>query len=108
MKKRFDDQKILFITSIIQKVFLGLYIIMIILGTYVPFVTFEAVRFVFMLPVVPVCFIVNLVAVISSRNKNENKQYESGHLGYIFTSAFIMIIAWFIIWSIFVCGNGFI
>ena len=108
MKKRFNDEKTLLITSIIQKIFLGLYIIMIILGTYIPFVTFEAVRFVFMLPVVPVCFIVNLVAVIFSRNKTENKKYESGHFGYIFTSAFIMIVAWFIIWSIFVAGNGFI
>ncbi len=98
MKKRFDVPTTFIITGIIQAVFFLLYLAA---GIYVIFAP-ELDRNVFdffgasmaLIPVIPVCFGCNVIALISSRYINGKSEKEGGKWLYIILSAVVMSVAW--------------
>ena len=98
MKKRFDVPTTFIITGIIQAIFFILYLVA---GLYVIFAT-QLDRNVLdffgahmaLIPVIPICFCCNVIALISSRYKNGKSEKEGGKWLYIILSAVVMSVAW--------------
>ena len=98
MKKRFDVPTTFIITGIIQAIFFILYLAA---GLYVIFAP-ELDRNVFdffgasmaLIPVIPVCFGCNVIALISSRYINGKSEKEGRKWLYIILSAVAMSVAW--------------
>ena len=98
MKKRFDVPTTFIITGIIQAIFFILYLAT---GLYVIFAT-QLDRNVLdffgahmaLIPVIPICFCCNVIALISSRYKNGKSEKKGGKWLYIILSAVVMSVAW--------------
>lgn len=98
MKKRFDIPTTFVVTGIIQAIFFILYLAA---GLYVIFAT-QLERNVLdffgahmaLVPVMPICFCCNVIALISSRYKNGKSEKEGRKWLYIILSAVAMSVAW--------------
>ena len=101
MKKRYNAKKTFTITGIIQAVFLFLYLVPIIYasllwsqGLAVSLEIWKLVRNFFLLPVAPICFIVNCIGLVFLRNETSIL----GKIEYILlflSEIFFMSVAWF-------------
>jgi hypothetical protein len=54
----------------------------------------------------PICFICNIVALISARDENGKGEKEGGKWLYIILSAFAMLIAWFAYIGVWITFTG--
>ena len=112
MKKRYNVKKTFTITAIIQAVFLLLYLVPIIYssllwsqGLGVSLEIWKLVSNFFLLPVAPICFIVNCIGLVFLRNETSIL----GKIEYILlflSEIFFMSVAWFFLWGLFVASNG--
>ena len=112
MKKKFDAKKTFIVTGIIQAVFLLLYLVPIIYASFlwsqglgVSLEIWMLVRNFFLIPVAPICLIVNFISLIFSR-KETSKLEKMQYIGLFFSEIFFMGIAWFFLWGLFVAYNG--
>jgi hypothetical protein len=100
-KKRYNVKKTFIVTGIIQGVFAIIYLMPWVYVAYSPQITrdvLDAFGFLFVLsvifPVMPVCFICNIVALISARDENGKGEKEGIKWLYIILSALAISIAW--------------
>ena len=101
-KKRYNIQKTFIVTGMIQAVFALIYCVPGIYAIFSPQIArdvLDAFGYLFVLlsviiPVMPICFICNVVALISARDENGKGEKEGRKWLYIISSALIMIIAW--------------
>ena len=112
MKKRYNVKKTFTITGIIQAVFLILYLVPIIYaillwsqGLGVSLEIWKLVRNFFLLPVAPICFIVNCIGLVFLRNETSIlKKIE--YILLFLSEIFFMSVAWLFLWGLFVACNG--
>ena len=65
----------------------------------------KLVRNFFLIPVAPICLIVNFISLIFSR-KETSKADKLGYMGLFLSEILFMGIAWFFLWGFFVALNG--
>ena len=102
-KKRYNVKKTFIVTGIIQAVVALLYSVPGIYVIFSPEITRDVldafgyllVLLSFIIPVMPICFICNAVALISARDENGKGEKEGRKWLYIILSALVMIAAWF-------------
>ncbi len=103
-KKRYNVKKTFIVTGIIQAVVALLYSVPGIYAIFSPQITrdildafgYLLVLLSIIIPVMPICFICNVVALISARDENGKGEKEGRKWLYIILSALIMTIAWFL------------
>ena len=103
MKKKFNVKKTFIVTGIIQAVVALLYSVPGIYAIFSPEITRDVldafgyllVLLSFIIPVMPICFCCNVIALISSRYINGKSEKEGRKWLYIILSALVMIAAWF-------------
>ena len=112
MKKKFNVKTTFIVTSIIQACFLILYLVPVIYshflwsqGLSVGLEIWIIVRNFFLIPVAPICLIVNFISLIFSR-KETSKADKLGYMGLFLSEILFMGIAWFFLWGLFVSYNG--
>lgn len=101
--KKIQRQKTFIVTGIIQAVVALLYSVPGIYAIFSPEITRDVldafgyllVLLSFIIPVMPICFICNAVALISARDENGKGEKEGRKWLYIILSALVMITAWF-------------
>lgn len=98
MKKRFDVPTTFIITGIIQAIFFILYLASGLYVSFAPRLERDIVDFfgahMALIPVIPVCFGCNVIALISSRYINGKSEKEGRKWLYIILSAVAMSVAW--------------
>ena len=98
MKKKFNVPKTFITTGIIQAVFFLLYLASGLYTVFVPNLDREVLDFfgalMTIIPVMPVCFICNVNALISAHNENGKCEKKVGKWLYIILSAVAMSVAW--------------
>ena len=98
MKKRYDIPKTFIITGIIQAIFFILYLASGLYVIFSPNLEREVLDFfgalMTIIPVMPVCFICNVNALISAHNENGKCEKKVGKWLYIILSAVAMSVAW--------------
>ena len=97
-KKRYNVKKTFIITGIIQAIFFLLYLASGLYVIFAPNLDREVLDFfgalMTIIPVMPVCFICNIVALISARDENGKGEKEGIKWLYIILSALAISIAW--------------
>jgi hypothetical protein len=98
MKKRYYIPKTFIITGTIQAIFFLLYLAAGIYVIFAPELNRNVLDFfgahMALIPVIPICFCCNVIALISSRYKNGKSEKEGGKWLYIILSAVVMSVAW--------------
>ena len=112
MKKKFNVKTTFIVTGIIQACFLLLYFVPLISsyflwsqGLSVGLEIWIIVRNFFLIPVAPICLIVNFISLIFSRKETSNLE-KLEYMGLFLSEILFMSIAWFFLWGLFVSLNG--
>ena len=112
MKKKFNLKTTLIVTGIIQACFLLFYLVPVIYSCFlwsqglgVSLEIWMLVRNFFLIPVAPICLIVNFISLIFSK-KETSKLEKQKYIRLFLSEIFFMSIAWFFLWSFFVVLNG--
>lgn len=112
MKKKFNVKTTLIVTGTIQACLLLFYLVPVIYSCFlwskglgVSLEIWMLVRNFFLIPVAPICLIVNFISLIFSK-KETSKLEKQKYIRLFLSEIFFMSIAWFFLWSFFVALNG--
>lgn len=98
MKKEFNVKTTFIVTGIIQAIFFILYLASGLYVSFAPRLERDIVDFfgahMALIPVIPICFCCNVIALISSRYINGKSEKEGRKWLYIILSAMAMSVAW--------------